>query len=943
MYQHRFNQQINLHVKEHISAEEAKRQTVTAKGLLKRLETMPGQILADEVGMGKTFVALAVAVSIALNNRGKRPIVIMVPSNITEKWKLDLNRFKHYCLPESLRDRVNCGVAKNAVQFLKYLDDPPERKKQIILLTHGSLSRSLTDGWVKLAIIQRALYRRRNLLTLKKALKKVMGSLLYMGWAENIDPDIWNKLLNNRPENWLTILQRSGIDPENDNNPDTDDDPVPEAVIDVLYQKMNSSEFDDVIKTFNQIPLRRSKYFDDRIKSARKSLNEQAKEVWKICAKEIPYKLPLLILDEAHHVKNARTRLASLFISEKSKSDTVEVSQGQLAGVFERMLFLTATPFQLGHYELCAILDRFKGINWKGGNAPQVGLENYAKRLDRLRNTLDDFQLQSSRLDQVWGNLEIKDKFIDEHFINDENYWWNNLQEAHNTTLNQKSVIDMVRSCQAIMKKTEKLLKRFVVRHINPKQFPYKNSPVDRRKRWNGNQILMERQADNEETPQGLSIEGPALLPFLLAARHSIREKNKRPVFAEGLASSYEAFLKTREANLSELVDEDDEAMGQTAHREDWYIDNLFNYVSTKSSDKSNHPKIKATVQRVMNLWEQGEKVLVFCHYIQTGKALRNYISQEMENRIIQLGSRKMKCPRNEVIERLNRIGERFYKDSSLKNTFYHNMKIILDRYGEINKEQRILIKDAVFRYLRTPSFLVRYFPLTQARFTEQTMKKALRTIGTGDESLEGFIERFVHFQARKCNYEDRKSYLEALDSVQSGYILGEDLDAEEGEVSKVKIVPNVRLVNGSTKQQARQTLMLTFNTPFFPEVMIASSVMAEGVDLHLNCRYIIHHDLCWNPSTLEQRTGRIDRIGCKGQTLGKPVCVYIPYIEETQDEKMYRVVMDRERWFKVVMGEKFKVDVSAADKIADRIPLPEAVVKSLAFDLSVYKDTGIK
>ena len=61
-------------------------------------------------------------------------------------------------------------------------------------------------------------------------------------------------------------------------------------------------------------------------------------------------------------------------------------------------------------------------INWKGGNAPPVGLENYAKRLDRLRNTLDDFQLQSSRLDQVWGNLGIKDKFIDEHFINDENF-----------------------------------------------------------------------------------------------------------------------------------------------------------------------------------------------------------------------------------------------------------------------------------------------------------------------------------------------------------------------------------------------------------------------------------------------------------------------------------------------------------------------------------------
>ena len=50
---------------------------------------------------------------------------------------------------------------------------------------------------------------------------------------------------------------------------------------------------------------------------------------------------------------------------------------------------------------------------------------------------------------------------------------------------------------------------------------------------------------------------------------------------------------------------------------------------------------------------------------------------------------------------------------------------------------------------------------------------------------------------------------------------------------------------------------MLAFNTPFFPEVLVASSVMAEGVDLQQDCRHVIHHDLDWNPSTLEQRTGR--------------------------------------------------------------------------------------
>ena len=91
---------------------------------------------------------------------------------------------------------------------------------------------------------------------------------------------------------------------------------------------------------------------------------------------------------------------------------------------------------------------------------------------------------------------------------------------------------------------------------------------------------------------------------------------------------------------------------------------------------------------------------------------------------------------------------------------------------------------------------------------------------------------------------------------------------------------------------------------PFFPEVLVASSVMAEGVDLHQDCRHVIHHDLDWNPSTLEQRTGRIDRIGSKAEAVQQPVVIYEPYLGGTHDEKMFRVVKDRERWFGVVMGE---------------------------------------
>ena len=111
--------------------------------------------------------------------------------------------------------------------------------------------------------------------------------------------------------------------------------------------------------------------------------------------------------------------------------------------------------------------------------------------------------------------------------------------------------------------------------------------------------------------------------------------------------------------------------------------------------------------------------------------------------------------------------------------------------------------------------------------------------------------------------------------------------------------------------------------------------MLAEGVDLHLHCRYVVHHDLCWNPSTLEQRSGRVDRIGCLAERVRQPINLYLPYVAATQDEKMFRVVRDRERWFQIVMGERYEVDEAATDRRSMRIQLPEAVRAELALSLS--------
>jgi hypothetical protein len=91
---------------------------------------------------------------------------------------------------------------------------------------------------------------------------------------------------------------------------------------------------------------------------------------------------------------------------------------------------------------------------------------------------------------------------------------------------------------------------------------------------------------------------------------------------------------------------------------------------------------------------------------------------------------------------------------------------------------------------------------------------------------------------------------------------------------------------------------------------------------------------LDWNPSVLEQRNGRVDRINCKAETTNKPIEIYQPYIAGGADEKMFRVVKDRERWFQIVMGMDFKLDESTTERLARRVPLPAQLAEELLFRL---------
>src|SRR5262249_19646895 len=100
---------------------------------------------------------------------------------------------------------------------------------------------------------------------------------------------------------------------------------------------------------------------------------------------------------------------------------------------------------------------------------------------------------------------------------------------------------------------------------------------------------------------------------------------------------------------------------------------------------------------------------------------------------------------------------------------------------------------------------------------------------------------------------------------------------------------------------ESRERLREAFNTPLYPMILVANEVMQEGLDLHKHCRRLVHHDLLWNPAQIEQRIGRIDRLGSLTDRLrrngpGVTLDVLYPVIRGTIDRRLFRTVKTREK-----------------------------------------------
>lgn len=188
----------------------------------------------------------------------------------------------------------------------------------------------------------------------------------------------------------------------------------------------------------------------------------------------------------------------------------------------------------------------------------------------------------------------------------------------------------------------------------------------------------------------------------------------------------------------------------------------------------------------------------------------------------------------------------------------------------------------------------------------------------------EGGLEQYSQFiQKVREGFTSMRLYHQIQESI----LLFRTLYRKEfGITSPEKLVEeewdyfdNAQPVYPYSRGNSNQKILKSFNTPFYPDVLIATSVLQEGVNLQYFCDSVYHYGMAWTPGDNEQRIGRVDRMFGKTDRrlqAGEKARLEItyPYLKSTIDEEQLRRFMKRK------FHEENLIDQGFASEDSERV-----------------------
>ncbi|MFH1021812.1 MAG: DEAD/DEAH box helicase [Planctomycetota bacterium] len=625
--------------------EDAVRQLQTVKVLLERFfhsrstQQFEIQILADEVGMGKTFVALGLAYSILAHLKQSRiepdldgcyqRVLVLTPNNhaLYRKWVREVSEFKRRCIPpENQSSDINFApLAVDRLDDLAVALRKPGRQPQVIVARMGLF------GGDKL--LDYDLKRRFTL------------GVLFRYWSNRFNYENRQRLLKGSPEGWpfrpdgLTDLTED----EASRLPFTEDEFL--AILNRLTGK-DTPDLENLLELCREVA---TPFFRNREDYFRK-IGNKIIDIYRLAAfRSIQRDFPLLIVDEAHNWKNGPQWGANGFFEFRDF----------IAPHVRRALLLTATPFQLRPDEMLEIL---KVSDYMQPCPTQAESSVLVERLKKLREqtirpVLANAESHSRHFSRAWVRIprRVPAQALDEG--------WDSpgLATARGkiiTLANLDGVItdhgvDLSKIISVAVAGIDPDIRQFLKESLylfacNADLSRELGKLVVRHRRQTDHRLFLVGAEYGQPLPDtlarpdghilhaapGLDIRGEAELPQYLLMRCVSEMKGGKG--RSSLGSDLTGCYSTLHASAEGRRVQQSLGEAQNARR---YLDILFEMVN-KSHDPK-HPKLAAVVEEGLRHWQAGEKVLIFCFRTNTAERLHDILSDRIRE---ELAAGKKRC-----------------------------------------------------------------------------------------------------------------------------------------------------------------------------------------------------------------------------------------------------------------------------------------------------------